>query len=346
MAPAGRKKGIYILAEETFSLVYGEEEQRDIARLVDVLVPPQTRASIEQNPEVLAEAEIILSGWGGPILDAAFLQAAPRLKLFLYGAGATGGMIYPEVWQRGVRVTTAAQANAIPVAEFTLASIILALKSAIPLSRQTHRERAFPQKRGPMAGAYGSTVGLVSLGMIGRAVLKRLRTVLPQVSVLAYDPYIPAEEIACLGATSVSLETLFRRSDVVSLHTPRLPETEGLVRGRHLRAMKPHATLINTARGGIIAQEEMIPVLEARPDLTAMLDVADPEPLEPDCPLYTLPNVFLTPHIAGSMENECRRMGRHMVDELQRYCRGEALRWELRQEMPLQHTIHRLPIPK
>jgi len=119
---------------------------------------------------------------------------------------------------------------------------------------------------------------------------------------------------------------------VVSLHTPWLPETVGMVTGAHLRSMKTDATFINTARGAIVREAEMIAALQERPDLTAVLDVTYPEPPEAGSPLYTLPNVILTPHIAGSMGRECQRMGRLMVDEFERYRAGEPLRWAISQE--------------
>ena len=120
----------------------------------------------------------------------------------------------------------------------------------------------------------------------------------------------------------VTLADVFRLADVVSLHTPLLPETVGLVTGAHLATMKSGATFINTAWGPIVRQTQMIDVLARRPDLQAVLDVCDPEPPGADSLLYTLPNVVLTPHIAGSVGTECRRMGRYMVEELERYLSG------------------------
>jgi phosphoglycerate dehydrogenase-like enzyme len=96
--------------------------------------------------------------------------------------------------------------------------------------------------------------------------------------------------------------------------------------------MKPYATFINTARGAVVREPEMIEVLRARPDLVAVLDVTYPEPPAPDSPLYDLPNVIYTPHIAGSMDHECYRMGQMMVDELRRYVNGQPLRHALSRE--------------
>jgi phosphoglycerate dehydrogenase-like enzyme len=155
-------------------------------------------------------------------------------------------------------------------------------------------------------------------------VAERLRAF--DVRVIAYDPFATPEAAADLSVELCTLEALFERSDVVSCHTPWLPETVGLLNGALFRRMKPGASFINTARGAVVNEAELIEVLGARDDLFAVLDVTYPEPPAVDSPLYTLPNVLLTPHIAGSMDDECRRMGRMMVDELDRWLRGEPLR--------------------
>jgi phosphoglycerate dehydrogenase-like enzyme len=181
-----------------------------------------------------------------------------------------------------------------------------------------------------MTGGYGSTVGLISLGMIGRLVRERLRPF--DLRVIAYDPFLSAAEAQSLGVEKVALDELFQGSDVVSLHTPWLKETEGMIRGEHFRAMRPGTTFINTARGAIVDEPGLIAALGERPDLTAVLDVTWPEPPVAGSPLYSLPNVILTPHIAGSQGNECRRMGRCMLEEYERWSRGEPVRWQISRE--------------
>ena len=103
-------------------------------------------------------------------------------------------------------------------------------------------------------------------------------------------------------------------------------------RSSGIAAMKPYSTFINTSRGAVIRENEMIDVLRQRPDVWAVLDVTYPEPPPPDSPLYTLPNVVLTPHIAGPMDDECRRMGRLILEELQRYLDGKLMKWEITKE--------------
>jgi phosphoglycerate dehydrogenase-like enzyme len=275
---------------------------------------------------VLAEVEVILSGWGAPAMDGAFLAAAPNLRVVFYGAGSIRRVATPAFWERGVRITSAYAANAVPVSEYALAAILFSLKRGWHFAFSARREKAF-SGQSQVPGAYGSTVGLVSLGMVGRLVRERLRPF--DLRVVAYDPYVTPEEARDLGADLMSLEDLFASSDVVSLHAPLLPETEGMIQGFHLASMKRNATLINTSRGAVVREAEMVEVLGKRPDLWAVLDVTHPEPPEPDSRLYDLPNVVLTPHIAGSLGSECRRMGRLVVDELRRYVAGEPLEHEI-----------------
>lgn len=323
-----KPKGLYILGSQPYRWIYAEPERQRIAELVEIVGPAQTADSIRQNLDLLHDVDVIFSGWGCPTLDKAFLDAAPNLKLILYGAGSIRAFTTEEFWGRGITICSAWGANAVPVSEYTLAAILFGLKSVWQHAALVRAERRF--QRLPVAGAYGSTVGLVSLGMIGRLVAARLKTF--EVNVIAYDPFVTAEQGATLGVEMVSLDEVFRRGDVVSVHTPWLPETVGLITGSHIASMKPYSTFINTSRGAVIREGEMIEALAQRPDLWAVLDVTYPEPPPPDSPLYTLPNVLLTPHIAGSVGEECRRQGRYMIEELERYLAGQPLRWAVTKE--------------
>jgi len=324
-------KALYILPSSSFDLIYGPDERRDIARAVTLLhseaLDPQ---AAQQHLDLLAEVEIIFSGWGAPVLDAAFLDRTPRLKAFFYGAGSLRGLVTDAFWAKNIPITSSWAANAIPVAEFTLAEILISLKRGWSYIQQIKTNQAYPT-RFTVPGAYGSTVGIISLGMIGRRVCEYLRPF--DVQVVAFDPYASADLAQQLGARLEDLSTVFRQADVVSLHTPWIKETEGLITGAHFESMKPGSTFINTARGAIVRETEMIEVLRQRPDLTAVLDVTYPEPPAPGSPLYSLPNVILTPHIAGSMDHECRRMGRYVVDDLQRFLKKEPLKWQVSQEL-------------
>jgi phosphoglycerate dehydrogenase-like enzyme len=319
-------RGLYLLNLDAYDAIYGPDERADIANLVEIVAPVQTAQDVRLNPAVLADVEVILSGWGMAVLDERLLAAAPKLKAVFYGAGSIRNFVTDAMWERGIIVTTAANANAIPVAEFTVAAIVMSLKRVWHFSRVVRRTRHFTARTGA-PGAYGSTVGLIGLGMIGRMVAERLRSY--DVRVLAHDPYATDGDGKAFGVELCALGELFSRADVVSLHAPWLPQTEGMVTGAHLASMRQNATFINTARGALVREAEMIDVLRQRPDLYVVLDVTFPEPPTPDSPLYFLPNVVLTPHIAGSVGAECRRMGRVMADELTHFVRGEPLRWSV-----------------
>ena len=234
-------------------------------------------------------------------------------------------------WRQGVRVVSASAANAVPAAEFSFAQIVLALKHAWPLASRVRRERGFTRNFQLVPGSYGSTVGLLALGRIGRLVAERLRSL--DVTVIAYDPLADPAVAQSLGVRLCGLEEVFTTADVVSCHLPLLPETRHAVRRGHFHVLRPGATFINTARGGVVAEEEMITVLRARPDLTAVLDVVESEPPAPESPLYDLPNVVLTPHIAGCIGRECARLGASVTADVGRYVRGEAMPNEITQEL-------------
>lgn len=272
------------------------------------------------------DASVFFTGWGSPRLDAEFLRGAPKLRAVFHAAGSVRDLVSPELWDRGIVVCSAWRINAQPVAEFALAEIILALKHAPFRSRRMHSERRKPAGFAS-PGAAGSVVGLVGLGAIGRRVRELLRAL--DVRVLAHDPFVGAEEAEKLGVELAGLEELFRQSDAVSLHLPSVEATRGLIGEALLRSMKPGATLINTSRGSVIDEACLVDVFATRDDIFALLDVTDPDPPAPDSPLYGLPNVWLTPHIAGSVGRECLRMGNAMVEEARRFCSGEPLRHQL-----------------
>jgi phosphoglycerate dehydrogenase-like enzyme len=325
-----RPKALFVLDSGSYEKIYGPDERSDIEAMVELVAPPQTRDSVRENPLILRDVEIIFSGWGGPKIDADFLAAAPALKAVFYGAGSVRGIVSDALWDRGIVVTSSWGANGVPVAEYTLSQILFCLKLgwryALGIKRQGHYPRKFP-----VPGAYGSTVAIISLGMIGRLVCDLLKPF--DVQIIAYDPFASAAQADAQGVRLCSLLEAFSEADVVSLHTPWLKETENMITGDLFRAMKPDASFINTARGAVVDEPAMIDVLAERPDITAVLDVTYPEPPKPESPLYTLPNVILTPHIAGSMDRECRRMGRYALEECRRYLNGVPLKWQVTREL-------------
>ncbi|WP_335932834.1 hydroxyacid dehydrogenase [Streptomyces sp. PTD5-9] len=308
--------------------------------LLDDVFPPPVRARLEETAdllrpqvigdfdspeaaEALGAAEVLLTGWGCPPVDAALLDRAPALRAVIHAAGTVKTFLSPVAFDRGILVSSAASANALPVAEFTLAAIIMGAKRVFPLAglfrtRRTHRTGA-DLDRQHWLGTHGLTVGVVGASRIGRRVIELLRVI--DAEVLLYDPYVGAAEAQRLGVTRTDLDTLVATSDVVTLHAPDTAETRGIVDARRIGLMRPGTLLVNTARGPLVDTEALTADLVSG-RLDAVLDVTSPEPLPRDHPLWDLPNVFLTPHLAGAQGNEVGRLGALAVEELARYARG------------------------
>lgn len=326
-----KPKGIYLMEERTFETVYGPEERARIAQLLQLDSTVLQKKDILRDPSVLADVEVIMTSWGAPVMDAAFLEAAPKLRAVFHAAGSVRPITSPEFWSRNISICSAYSENAQPVAEFTLGVILLSLKKFWSFAQSVKEETdPWSDHNRQVPGAYQSTIGLISCGMIARRLIRLLKAF--DVNCIVYDPFITEADASSLGVEICSLSEVFLRSHVVSIHTPYLPETVGLITGKLIASMRSGATLINTSRGGLIRESEMTEVLVQRKDITAVLDVSDPEPPLPGTPLIQLPNVWMTPHIAGSLGPECRRLGRSMVDELSRYLAGESLLWQITAE--------------
>ena len=279
--------------------------------------------------ELLAEAEILVTGWGCPTIGAEVLRLAPRLRLIGHAAGTVKFLAAPEVFAAGIAVTQAAAANALPVAEFTLAAILFANKRVLQFRDLYRRQRSAGANAALASrpiGNFRKTVGIVGASLIGRRVLELLRPF--AFELLLCDPFVTDEQAADLGVRPVSLPELMRSSDVVSLHAPALPSTRHMIDAAMLALLRDGTTLINTARGSLIDQAALeAELLTGRID--AVIDVTDPEPLPPDSRLYELPNLLLTPHVAGALGLERQRLGTLITDEIERFVRGEPLRYRV-----------------
>lgn len=328
-----RPRALLAMSDYAFTTQFGPTELARLRALADL---PATlhveRLDTPQARALLADVEVLITSWGCPPIDADVLAAAPRLRAVLHAAGTVRQLCTDALWERGVVVTTSAGANAVPVAEFTLGAIILAGKRA-PYLAAAAREGApdwFRHRdRFGVASNHDVTVGVVGFSRIGRLTVGLLQPL--GWRVLVHDPVVDADAIRAAGAEPTSLDDLLRRSDVVTVHAPDLPSTRGMIGARELGLMRDHTTLINTARGAIVDTEALTrECVSGR--LNAMLDVTDPEPLPRTSPLYRLPNVMLTPHIAGSQGPETRRMSAHTLDELERLVRGEPLVSQVRRE--------------
>jgi phosphoglycerate dehydrogenase-like enzyme len=279
------------------------------------------RVATWDDGEDRTDVDVLVTSWGAPVLDEDALDGMPSLRAVVHAAGSVKHHVTAAVWERGVVVTSATAANALPVAEFTLAVILLANKGVLEVADHFRRTRRPPEWSTEFAsiGNVRKRVGLVGASTIGRRVVELLRPF--DLEVVVADPYLSQADADALGAGLVDLDTLVATSDVVSLHAPDLPETRHLIDARRLAAMRPGATLVNTARGALVDTEALTEAVVAG-RVRAVLDVTDPEPLPPDSPLWDHPAVLLTPHVAGSLGTELTRLGDVAVAEVERLAAG------------------------
>lgn len=281
----------------------------------------------------IADADYVFSGWGPDgRIDEQVLERMPSLKGVAAAAGTATKLFTPQALRtardRGVLLSNSGYVNGIPVAEFCLAAILMANKDLFRAERIYGERRAYinREEEFPTAGNYRKTVGLVTASSrIGRHLLGLLKPY--RMRVLAESRSMDERQTASYGAEKADLETIFRESDVVSLHMPSLPATRGMIDAKYFRLMKDGATFLNTARGAVVNADDMLTELNTG-RINAILDVTDPdEPLSPDSPLWDMPNVVLTPHIAGSEGTELQAMGENVVNELSRMIADEPLEY-------------------
>lgn len=300
-----------------------------LPRLQSICSTDITFGDLAEHKAELTDVEIVVTGWSGRPLNAASVENLPNLRLIAHLGGSVRGAATEQVIANGLRVVSGAEANARAVAEYTLAMILLSNKE-IPYWLRAYADGRDSLKMGDQSrqrtlGNCGRTVGLVGASRIGQKVADLLRR--HDLEVLIADPLVDSSVVTQLGARLVSLEELLAKSDVVSLHQPLLPTTRKSIGAAQFALMRPGATLINTARGAIVDTDALIDVVRSG-QVNAILDVTDPEPLPADNPLWDLPNVLITPHMAGSTGNEVQRMTHEVLDDVERFLRGEPLRNE------------------
>lgn len=234
MTPPGAEapaKALMAMRKELVPHLFSDRSRTELASIVDIDPTRAISAFAEADPAELADVELLITGWYAPHIDAAVLDAMPRLKTIVHAAGAVG-FIDPEAWERGITVSTAAAANAVPVAEFTVAMITLAGKDAFWVSRDycARREPIDREAELPHIGNYGRVIGIVGASRIGSRVMEMLRAY--DVRTLVFDPYCTPDRALELGAELVDdLHELASRSSILSIHAPSLPATWGMVVG-------------------------------------------------------------------------------------------------------------------
>jgi len=337
MSCNGKKLRVaFLVNKEMARSVFAVEDLKFLATFSDFDVD-----SIDNLPEKITEeyikntigtADACITCWGTPTITRDCLEYAPNLKLIAHAAGSVRNIVSEQVWERKIRVTSAAPIISEDVAETVLGLIIVSLKRIWELSEFTrsggwNEETGIAEKK----SLFGLKIGIIAASHCGRNLISYLKPFSPDIRV--YDPFLDEKRAQDLGVTKVSLDELMAECDVVTVHAPALPSTYHMINKDNLRLMKDGAVFINTSRGLLVDEQALVEELKTG-RIFACIDVTDPEPPSVDHPLRKMKNVILTPHIAGGHTVNGRlRQGHFIVEQLYRFNKGEPLSYEITKEM-------------
>ncbi|MBL8994780.1 MAG: hydroxyacid dehydrogenase [Spirochaetia bacterium] len=309
--------------------VLGEENVKRLKSFARLQVVDAAHIDSEILKKSIRGADGVMTSWGTPALTAEFLDLAPKLKIVAHAAGSIKPIVSDEIWKRKITVTSAASAIAFSVAEYTLGSLILGLRRLqANVAHVREGKWGSDHEAVRMLSLDYAVIGLVGAGFVGRRVVEVLRPHCP--NLLMFDPILSKADAKKLGVKKATLAEIAAKADAVTLHAPDLPATYRMIDRKFIFAMKPNALLVNSARGKLIEETALIERLK-RGDLSAILDVTDPEPPAKDNPLRSLANVILTPHVAGS--GAYQRVGKFAVTELEQVLKGKKPTYAVTKEM-------------
>lgn len=270
----------------------------------------------------------LITGWGSPVITPEVLAAATRLKVIAHSAGSVKHIVKEDTLERGIKVSSAAIAMAPAVAEYALLLVLLGLRAVhefdYGMRRGGHDWRE-QQKRRTGQEIAAQRIGVVGAGGVGRIFIGQARALGAEVWV--YDPYLPENAAIELGARKSELDEVMA-CPIVVIHAPVTPETHHMIGAAQLAQMPDDGYLVNTARSWIVDQDALLGELQSG-RIRAALDVYDTEPLPPDHPFRSLPNVLLTPHIAGATLQARHRQGDCVVRDLTNAFAGQPLAHEV-----------------
>ncbi len=292
-----------------------------------------SKEDVIANPDNFNEVEFIFSTWGMPSFTEQEIKTClPSLKAIFYAAGTVQSFA-KEFLNCGVKIFSAWSANAVPVAEYTLAQILLSNKGFFPLcTAYSNGDVSAPRnEKDKYIGNYNAKVGIIGAGMIGKKVVELLKPF--KIDILVFDAFLSEEEISALGGKKASLKELFAACNIVSNHLANNEHTVGMLNYDLFKLMPQRATFINTGRGAQVVEDDLAKILTERTDITALLDVTCQEPPQKDHKFFGLSNCYLTPHIAGSSGKEVERMGDFMYNTYIAFLNNDKIDCEVTKEM-------------
>lgn len=300
--------------------VFAKGRREKLEGMVDLHPEIITSSMFDTHRGVLRELDVVFSSWGFPRLNSGQLDLMPNLKAVFYAAGASSSFRQPLL-ERGILLSTAAAANAIPVAEFALAQIFLAGAGYFRNSRECTdpwHAKMINSWRGH--GNFENRVAVLGNGTVSRKLQQLLSNHDLEVLVVASR----REE------RTVSLEEAFSTCFAVVNLFPDVEDNGGIYDRPLFESMIEGAVFINCGRGRQVDEADLIAVMKQRPDLTALLDVQWPEPPLEGSELYSVPNIRLSSHIAGAKASEFVRLADFMIEDFQRFAAGEPLKYTVK----------------
>lgn len=264
------------------------------------------RTDVDALAAALARADAVIVR-SLPVTEA-LLAGAPRLRIVAKHGAGLNTIDVDAATRLGIVVSSTGGTNALGVAEGAVALMLAAVRRVVEMHALVAAGR-FSERTTlpPFDDLAGRTLGVIGFGNIGRHVARICREGF-RMSVIAFDPNVGPARIEADGATAApSLQALLQACDIVTLHVPLVPATRSMIGAEQLAMMRPHAVLVNTARGPVVDSAALADALERGALRGAALDVFDPEPPRRDERLLRLPNVVLSPHVAGVTESAQRQ---------------------------------------
>ena len=292
----------------------------------------------EEVAQYAGDADAMMIGWGHPRIDSSMLEGT-SVKLIAHTGGSVADYVAQDVYEKGIKVISGNDLFAESVAEGAIGYMLLALRKMVDYVEDTRAGYWHSERCAPTEGLLGQTVGLVGMGTITKNLIPMLRPF--GVKLKLYSGYpIDAEYLAQNNAVQASLEEIFSTCKVVSIHSALNERTKGMIGKEHFDLLQDGAVFLNTARGAIIREDEMIGALREN-RFMAVLDVYCKEPLEQDSPLRQLKNVYCIPHQGGPTGDRTPVITMRLADDMLRFAAGEKLRYEIGKEYAKRMTKQR-----
>lgn len=319
------------ISSDIRTLCFSDDALRQLGKLGELDAETPAKLTKDWLLSKARDCNALVTGWGSVRLDDEVLDAMPNLQLILHSAGSIRSIESQHLWERGIRVTSAANVNGVPVAEFLLGLILTTFKGVFAYSgRFQSLGRSGWRRDLHVPGYYNSTVGIIGMGNVGKYLLNLLSAFHFRVLVHSFYPF--EEQAEAAGVELVEIDEIMRESDAVVLAAPNIEPYHNMINAGRLALMKDGAWLLNAARGALVNESALIAELQSG-RINAALDVTHPEPPIEGSPFYSLPNCILTPHIAGSIQTECLRLGDQVVKELSHYLSGQPFENEITEEL-------------